>query len=442
MNLEKRVNCSIFSRTLRFVRPAQSAQVRSFMWLCLALAQVSCTTLPVRNASSTASTASPTPARTASQAATAIPVLETVSSAEQQALIDAINRDGRASQFNGFREPVPSPEVADGDDVVELNYEQAELRLVLEELADALDITLVIDPSIDSQISIRTSPNRPLQRDDVWPLIRLLSRDAGVILEQAGELWNARRVVSNLTADIATPETLGDGTAARIMQVTPLIYVSTDAVIQAIQPLLEPNGGVSQLGTTNMLIVSGSEYDLQRVNQLLMLIDADPFANQGIHLYQLSNANANEVAEELTEILQLIEGSDPAYQVKGIERINALLVTAPATRGFEEISRWVQILDADSQEQVEQLFMYRVKNLVAQELADTLADVFEAEDEPFLSLVGTVGDEPSQPPLLFPEAGDNAAGGEAGLRLWPPGRAAGCLGGGGIGQSLGEDRGG
>ena len=412
MNLDKRVNCSSFSRTLRFIRLAQSAQVRSFMWLCLALVQVSCTTLPVRNASSTASTASSTPARPASHAATAIPVLETVSSAEQQVLIEAINRDGRASQFNGFREPVPYPEVADGDDVVELNYEQAELRLVLEELADALDITLVIDPSIDSQISIRTSPNRPLQRDDVWPLIRLLSRDAGVILEQAGELWNARRMVSNLTADIATPETLGDGTAARIMQVTPLIYVSTDAVIRAIQPLLEPNGGVSQLGTTNMLIVSGSEYDLQRVNQLLMLIDADPFANQGIHLYQLSNANANEVAEELTEILQLIEGSDPAYQVKGIERINALLVTAPATRGFEEISRWVQILDADSQEQVEQLFMYRVKNLVAQELADTLADVFEAEDEPFLSLAGTIGDERSQPPLLFPEAGDNSASGE------------------------------
>ena len=147
---------------------------------------------------------------------------------------------------------MPLQEVAEGDDVVELNYEQAELRLVLEELADAHH--LVIDPSIDSQISIRPQPNRPLQRDDIWPLIRLLSRDAGVILEQAGELWNARRVVSNLTADIATPETLGDGTAARIMQVTPLIYVSTDAVIQAIQP--EPNGGVSQLGNTNMLIVS------------------------------------------------------------------------------------------------------------------------------------------------------------------------------------------
>jgi hypothetical protein len=130
-----------------------------------------------------------------------------------------------------------------------------------------------------------------------------------------------------------------------------------------------------------------------------------PFANQGIHLYQLSNANAGEIATELTEILEIIEGPNPSYQVKGIERINALLVTAPATRGFEEISRWVQILDADSQEQVEQLFMYRVRNLLAVELAETLSEVFEEEDDPVVSLVGN--DSGNQPPQLFPETGDD-----------------------------------
>ncbi len=156
------------------------------------------------------------------------------------------------------------------------------------------------------------------------------------------------------------------------MQVTPLTYVSAQAAIQALEPLLAPDGAISQLANSNLLIISGSEFQLQRINQLIMLIDADPFRNQGIHLYQLSNANATEVAEELSELLLLIEGPDPAYQVKGIERINAILVTAPAARGFTEVSRWVQILDADSQEQVEQLFMYRVKNLVATELADTI----------------------------------------------------------------------
>jgi general secretion pathway protein D len=332
---------------------------------------------------------------------TAIPVMTTTSFAEQQSLIDEINRDGQPANYSGFREDVPVPTATQGEDIVELNYEQADLRLVLEELADALDISIVIDPTIDTQISIRTSADRPLQRDDIWPLIRLLTRDAGILLERVGDIYNARVLPSNLPAEIVTPETLGDGTAARVMQVTPLTYVSSDAVIQAISPLLGSEGSVSQLGNRDLLVISGTEFELQRVNQLLMLIDADPFSNQGIHLYQLSNANATEVATELSEVLLLIEGSNPSYQVRGIESINAILVTAPASRGFDEISRWVQILDADSQEQAEQLFVYKVKNLVALELAETLSNVFEEEDEQ-LEVRNEVAVGEGSQPLLSP----------------------------------------
>ena len=319
---------------------------------------------------------------------TEIATLTGVNGVDQQAIIEEINRDGQRTSYPGFSEEVPAPVVSEEVDVVEFNYEQADLRLVLEELADALDITILIDPSIDNRVSIRTSEERPLQENDIWPLMRLLTRDAGIVLERVGDVYNARRLPSNLPADIVTPDTLGDGTAARIAQVTPLTYVSSAAVIQAIAPMLEPDGAISQLGSSNLLVISGSEFQLQRVNQLLMLIDADPFATQGMHLYQLSNANAVEVATELAEILLLIEGPNPAYQVRGIERINSILVTAPASRGFDEVSRWVQILDADSQQQVEQLFMYRVKHLAALELAETLSTVFEEEDEPVIGLAG------------------------------------------------------
>ena len=125
------------------------------------------------------------------------------------------------------------------------------------------------------------------------------------------------------------------------------------------------------------------------------MIDADPFQNQGLHLYQLSNANAADVATELAELLVLIEGDNPAYQVKGLERINSILVTAPANRGFEEITRWVRILDADRQEQAEQLFHYRVKNLTATELAATLTSVFEVGDEE-VDPVRPAANEPEQ----------------------------------------------
>ncbi|MBM88406.1 MAG: type II secretion system protein GspD [Gammaproteobacteria bacterium] len=321
-----------------------------------------------------------------------IPVIPGTANTEQQALIDAINREGESFQYRGFSEQIPQPEIIEGDDIVELNYEQADLRIILEELANALDIAIVLDPSIDNRISIRTPPDRPLQRDDIWPLIRLLTRDAGILVEQIGDVFNARKLESPLPAEIVTADSLSDTGGAEVMQVTPLTFVSSEAVIQAIEPFLSPDGSVSQLGNRDLLIITGSEYQLNRINQLLMLLDADPFANQGIHLYQLSNANAAEVATELAEILLLIEGPTPSYQVRGIERINSILVTAPAARGFEEISRWVRILDADIQEQVEQLFMYRVKNLDALELADTLSNVFEDnEDRPFAE----EGEEPS-----------------------------------------------
>ena len=311
-----------------------------------------------------------------------IPVIPATDFVEQRNLIEEINRDGLSFSYTGFSEQVPAPVDVQGPDVVELNYEQADLRLVLEQLAESLDISILIDPSIDKRISIRTSPDRPLQRDDIWPLIRLLTRDAGIFLERVGDVYNARMINASLPADIIGPDSSAETVNSQVMQITPLTYVSTETAVEALGPLLAPEGSVSQLGSRDLLMITASDFLLQRANELLMLIDADPFLNQGIHLYQLSNANAPEVAEELVEILELIEGASPAYQVRGIERINAILVTAPASRGFEEISRWVEILDADSQEQVEQLFMYKVKNLDALELAETLSTVFEEEDDP------------------------------------------------------------
>ncbi len=351
--------------------------------LLLAMVLSSCAILDTqKDAESTGPGSTNNAPRTAVPAnAVELPSIGNAVSNEQQALIDKINRDGQALQFDGFPDDVPIPEEISDDDVVELNYEQADLRLVLEELADALDISIVIDPSIDNKVSLRTSASRPLGQADIWPLIRLLTRDAGIVLDRVGNIYNAHQIESSLPFEIATPDTLGQASAANILQVTPLTFVSPEAVMEVVEPLLEPDGEVRTLIGNGTLAISASESQLLRINELLFLIDADPFQNQGLHLYQLLNASAVEVADELTEILELIEGESPAYQVKGIERINALLVTAPAARGFEEISRWVKILDADGQEQVEQLFHYQVKNLSAVELAETLSAVFGNDDE-------------------------------------------------------------
>ncbi len=299
---------------------------------------------------------------------------------EQQRLIDEINRVGQDVNLPGYTENPPTAVNPEAEDIVELNYEQADLRVILEELAEAVDATIIIDPTIADKVSLRTSANRPLTQADIWPLVRLLTRQAGVTLEQVGNVYYARKMQGNIPEEVAVVGDVGS-TASVIMQITPLTYVSIESALELLAPLVEPEGRVVRISNNNTLAISATASQLSRINELLAVIDADPFQNQGLHLYQLTNANAADVATELAELLVLIEGANPAYQVKGLERINSILVTAPANRGFEEITRWVRILDADRQEQAEQLFHYRVKNLTATELATTLTSVFEIEDE-------------------------------------------------------------
>jgi general secretion pathway protein D len=288
---------------------------------------------------------------------------------ERQALIDEINRQGQRSGVREYREAAPTPLQAPQQNVVELNYEQADLREVLAELADALDMTIVIDPAIADRVSLRTAANRPLTYEDIWPLMRLLSREHGVLLERVGNMYYARRGDSNLPLEITTRQTTSSGSASELMQITPLTYISMASALELLAPLVEPAGRVVRISNSNTLAITGTRSQLARVNELLDLIDDDPFRNQGIQLYPLSNASATDVAQELRDVLFLVEGASPAYQV-----------TAPASRGFEEISRWIRILDADRQEQAEQLFRYRVKNLNAVDLAATLAEVFRREE--------------------------------------------------------------
>lgn len=370
--------------------------LKSLCFLSLTILLSSCASLGGKSSPPSGSgSSSQSPARQQSESsnsaqAEAIQVLETPVNFEQQRLIDEINREGQRVVSPGLADSPPTPVNFEGENVVELNYEQAELRIVLEELAEALDITITIDPSIDDKVSIRTAADRPLALEDIWPLVRMLSRDAGVLIERIGNVYNARKVQSNLPSEIVTPDTLADSAAALLMQVTPLTYISAEAAIEVVSPILESADSIRQLTTNNTLIITANEYELDRINQLLSLIDADPFINQGIQLFQLGNASAEEVAAELTEILLLIEGNLPAYQVKGIERINGILVTAPAGRGFKEIERWIRILDAESQEQVEQLFYYKVRNLNAVELAATLSEVFEDEEDETPQVINTL----------------------------------------------------
>ncbi len=266
----------------------------------------------------------------------------------------------------------------EGKDIVQLDYEQVELRQVLEEISDTLGISIVIDPSVNTKVTMRTAPDNPLEYKDLWPLLNMLLSESGITLEKKSGVFYAKKSPIFLPEEMGYASMLSQSNAAQVMQITPLRYISIESALAVLRPMIGSASKISQIAQLNTLSIISSPDQLKRMNGLLSIIDVDPFRSRGIRIYKIRDAEAQKVAQDLTDILKLIEGTVPAYQVLALERINSLLVVAPPGRGFKSVDRWVDILDEGEDVVLqEQIFIYRCKNVQCESLAETLNSILD-----------------------------------------------------------------
>ena len=296
-----------------------------------------------------------------------------------------------------------SLDLSEGDEI-QLDFEQTDLRQILEIIADSLKISLVIDPTIGDKVSLRTAPDKPLTKKDLWPLLKLLLNDAGITMEKRGGVYHLKKMPPSLPGDISlSPEKLTSSDSPEVMQITPLRFIAVESAQAILTPLIQPKGRLITLATLNIIGIITTPQQLERVNKLLDIVDADPFLHRGMRLFRLANSKAAEVQTELDKILKALYGNaPPTYQSVALERINAILVVAPPNTGFNEVASWVEILDESSEDSGEQVFIYKVRNLEATKIAATLSDVFKLEDkeeaEEKEKMKRNENQQPNQPP--------------------------------------------
>ncbi len=287
------------------------------------------------------------------------------------------------------------------NDLIGLNLEQVELRAVFELIADALGISVVIDSSIADKVTVRTAPDKSLTQDDLWALLQLLLAENNVSMEKKGVAYHLKKEKKSLPDAIGSKkDQLNKSNAPEVLQVTPLRYITVDSALIALKPMVEPEGRLLVVSNLNVLGIVTSPEKLGKINKLLALLDADPFVHRGIRLFRLQNAKSSEAKTDLDKILQAVEGKMPAFEIIALDRINSLLVISPPQRGFDEVARWVEIVDERNEAGGEQIFIYRVRNLKATTLATTLKDVFRTDGK---ETPKTTPKDPNKPDEKHPE---------------------------------------
>jgi general secretion pathway protein D len=263
--------------------------------------------------------------------------------------------------------------------------------------------------------------------------MEMILRANGATLVRSNDIYNVLPLDEGGRAALAAGPAISDvqrgqGFGLRII---PLKFVGAAEVQKVLEPFLPAGGTLRTEAARNLLIVSGSQPELDSFVALAATVDIDFLAGTSFALLPLENASPQGLAGELERIF----GNQSEGALAGvlrfipIDRLNAILAVSSQPAYLARARAWVERLDRADEPGVPRLNVYYVQNSRAGDLAAVLGDIFSVTTELPQSLTAP-GTRPTEiaPPFLNPQ-GTNApgAGGVPPNAQGPGGQAPGTM---------------
>lgn len=277
----------------------------------------------------------------------------------------------------------PRVDTSPGD--VTLNFDGTDIREVVKViLGDLLQVNYSLHPAVQGVTSLQTG--RPLRRDHLIPTLETLLRMNNAAIVYTGGTYEVVPL-ANAVQGRVVPQ-LGDSGRALpegfSVQVVPLQYIGAEEMSNILQPLA-PDGSVIRVDNLrNLIVIAGTSPDMGNLLDTIRVFDVDWMAGLSVGFFVLEYAKANEVVTQLETLLG-DEGSNPlkgVFRFVPVESANALLVVSPQASYLDQARNWIERLDMAEAtgDAAERVFVYRVSHGDAENLADTLSQLFGGSD--------------------------------------------------------------
>jgi general secretion pathway protein D len=257
--------------------------------------------------------------------------------------------------------------------MVSLNFNRADLVEIIHIIAQQLRLTYTIDPEVKGTVTINSA--EPLRSEDLLPIFHQLLRMNGAVAVRTGNLYHIMPIKDG--KGLARP--MGQGREDSFaLQVIPVRFFSVAEMKRVLTPFLQPGAEIVENPRGNFLIVMDLPSNIQRLMEIAELIDVQVFAGSRMEIYQPKVASAEELAQEMTKVMQSFASSSPqadsfTAQFIALPRINQLLVISHSEAAWTYAKRWLDRLDIVAEGPGRRIFIYPVENGKATELADVLS---------------------------------------------------------------------
>jgi general secretion pathway protein D len=267
---------------------------------------------------------------------------------------------------------LPPPAVSSGG-MVSLNFNRADLVEIIHILAQHLRLTYTIDPEVKGTVTINSA--EPLRTEDLLPIFHQVLRMNGAVAVRTGNIYRIMPIKDG--KGLARP--MGAGREDSFaLQIVPVRFFAVAEMKKVLTPFVMPGGEIIENPRGNFLVIMDLPSNIQRLMEIADLIDVQVFAGTRMEIYQPKVASAEELATEMTKVMQSYAASVPqaenfTAQFIALPRINQLLVISHSEAAWTYARRWLERIDVVAEGPGRRIFVYPIENGKAEELANVLS---------------------------------------------------------------------
>ena len=274
------------------------------------------------------------------------------------------------------RRPVLDINPSERGDAVKLNLVNASIsdaaRFVLGEV---LGLNYVVEENVSGKVTVQSST--PLTHSALLEAFQTAIEYNGATLFYANGLVTVSPISRAPPAFVSPNDTRGLG---RRIVVIPLQYISTREMIRLLEPIVSDDAVLRASETRNVLMVSGSQNELDAILDAVNLFDVDVLEGKSVALIRLRSADPESISVELAQIFESEEGGTLEGVIDFIpnERLGSILVVTSRSKYLREAQGWISRLDASAGQARRSSAVYSLQNRTAEDLAPILANLLTA----------------------------------------------------------------
>ena len=254
-----------------------------------------------------------------------------------------------------------------------LNLQDTEIRLLVETISDITGKNFVLDPEVTGKITVISG--QPIAEDKVYDLFLSILSVNGFTTETQGDTIKIIPVgksnpLSGLTSD--HPDQL-------MTKIFRIKHVPVEDVMQMLKSMNSKAKLISN-ADSNILIASDKKTNVDKMEELINNIDRK--SDSSIELIPIKHANATDLADTLTQLLESANALGPQSKIVPDSRTNSVIVNAnPALKSkiMNIIAQLDVPLDTNTQAQVVYLKFASAEILVP--ILETMAKLGQGEND-------------------------------------------------------------